>query len=245
MADFNKSTIKAFSILESFAIASKNKLTLLELSEITKIPLSTVFRMVSTLCSLGYLYREELTKAYHLGWKVAQIAESMERSTELLLKEVAYPFVTELSEKHNENTSIYTQIDKKRICIMRVDGTQEVRNIVSVGYIADIHLGSPGKVLLAFLPENRWKYYVSDADSSFFQLLREVREVGFATSDGERTVGVSSISAPVFDANNNIIAALTLSGPVFRFKENKYEEKIKNVKKYARLITNEIIKKSK
>jgi DNA-binding IclR family transcriptional regulator len=46
--------------------------------------------------------------------------------------------------------------------------------------------------------------------------LATVRRRGWAASVGEREAGVASVSAPVRDASDEVVAALSVSGPVER-----------------------------
>ena len=47
-------------------------------------------------------------------------------------------------------------------------------------------------------------------------MLAEVRRRGWAQSVAEREPGVASVSAPVRDSAGNVIAAVSVSGPVDR-----------------------------
>jgi DNA-binding IclR family transcriptional regulator len=49
--------------------------------------------------------------------------------------------------------------------------------------------------------------------------LRQIRRKGYAESEGEIEVGVSSLSVPVFNVNGEVEAGLTIAGPSFRLKK--------------------------
>ena len=49
--------------------------------------------------------------------------------------------------------------------------------------------------------------------------LEDIRTRGYATSRGERALGVASLSAPVFAAHERILAALSVIGPESRLTE--------------------------
>jgi DNA-binding IclR family transcriptional regulator len=46
--------------------------------------------------------------------------------------------------------------------------------------------------------------------------LADVRRRGWAQSVGQREAGVASVSAPVIGANGELLAALSISGPIER-----------------------------
>lgn len=237
MTLLNKSIGKAFEVIESFEKAGKQKLNVSEISEITDISVSTAYRMATSLVSLGYLNKNAPDKTYSLGWKLIRLFAAMNTLTEQELITSGSPFVFALSEKFNENASIYIKLQRKRVCLYRVEGTQDVRNIVKPGDMTDITLGSPGKVLLAFSPEETWEIFAPNVGADYFDNLRAIRERGYAVTDSEHTPGAASISAPIFGHNQKIIAALTLSAPSFRFKEGNFQEKIAAVVHYSKQIS--------
>lgn len=49
--------------------------------------------------------------------------------------------------------------------------------------------------------------------------LVRIKKVGYAFDDEERELGVSCIAAPIFDFDQEIIAAMSISGPTMRFSE--------------------------
>ena len=54
-------------------------------------------------------------------------------------------------------------------------------------------------------------------DSVFSErALYEIRRRGWAQSAGERAAGVASVSAPLRDANGDVVAAISVSGPIDR-----------------------------
>jgi DNA-binding IclR family transcriptional regulator len=54
--------------------------------------------------------------------------------------------------------------------------------------------------------------------------LAEVRERGWASVTEELEVGLNAVAAPVRDANSQLVAALSVSGPSYRLGEEKFGE---------------------
>lgn len=95
-----------------------------------------------------------------------------------------------------------------------------------VGRIQPLHVGSAGRVLLAWdaalldavatgtLPA------LTDATITEADALRaaaaETRAQGYAITIGERVEAASGVSAPVFDAHARVVGALTVMGPTLR-----------------------------
>jgi DNA-binding IclR family transcriptional regulator len=75
--------------------------------------------------------------------------------------------------------------------------------------------GSGAKVLAAWSDQATQRAVLSDAVFGERTLL-EVRRRGWAQSVAEREPGVASVSAPVRDSSGQVIAAVSVSGPVDR-----------------------------
>jgi len=63
--------------------------------------------------------------------------------------------------------------------------------------------------------------------------LQEIRNRGYALSFEERIPGSSSIAAPIFDYQGNVIASISISGPITRFTKEKISFYISLIKKAA------------
>ena len=90
-----------------------------------------------------------------------------------------------------------------------------------------LHATSDGKVLLAYLPEGELTAYLAPPLARFTnrtitdlaefgELLAEVRRRGFATAVDELEAGLTAIAVPVRNAEGNVIASISASGPSFR-----------------------------
>jgi DNA-binding IclR family transcriptional regulator len=53
--------------------------------------------------------------------------------------------------------------------------------------------------------------------------LAQIRAQGYAVSHGERLLGLSAISAPVKDSNDEVHYCLTVGGPTVRMQANEKE----------------------
>ena len=57
--------------------------------------------------------------------------------------------------------------------------------------------------------------------------LAAVRERGWAFVSEELEVGLNAVAAPVYDSNSQVVAALSVSGPSYRFDKDQFEEMAK------------------
>ena len=85
-----------------------------------------------------------------------------------------------------------------------------------VGTRLPLTAGSGAQVLCAWLAEEPVRSSVLAQASSPSARLAEVRRRGWAQSVGQREAGVASVSAPVRDGSGDVVAALSISGPIER-----------------------------
>src|SRR5690606_9115754 len=121
----------------------------------------------------------------------------------------------------------------ERLCVERIESAQNVRIVARIGRRLPLYAGSAGKLLLAYLPEKRQDEILSRSPLNPFtpktitslealkEELKKIKQQGYAFSDGEWVEDAAGIAAPIFDMKGDILAALTVSGPSFRFTDEK------------------------
>jgi DNA-binding IclR family transcriptional regulator len=120
-----------------------------------------------------------------------------------------------LSASTNESAQLYRRVGDVRRCVAAAERASGLRDTVPVGADLPMTAGSAAQVLLAWESEAGSVALASHAKFSP-AVLGTVRRRGWAASVGEREAGVASVSAPVFDANGNVVAAVSVSGPIDR-----------------------------
>ncbi|WP_410699337.1 IclR family transcriptional regulator, partial [Chryseobacterium sp. SIMBA_028] len=98
-----------------------------------------------------------------------------------------------------------------------------------MGSLTPLHATSSGKVLLAALTTDersqvfkavglpaRTPRTVTNRGELEKELL-EVAKNGFAIVHGEFEIGLTAVAAPIFNHAGTVIAAISISGPAFRF----------------------------
>ena len=72
------------------------------------------------------------------------------------------------------------------------------------------------------------------------QELKRIRQQGYAFSRGEWVVDAAGIAAPIFDHKEDIVAALTISGPSTRFTQETIKTHIDNIVPSAERISRDL-----
>ncbi len=224
---------RGLGILE---IVAKNGtgVTMVEVSREIGLHTSTTFHLLRTLTALGYLVQDERTKQYHLGSKVFHLAASA--WTEVQLFKIAKPFLVDMAQ-HTGETSHLAILERGEVIVIdKVDGSGPVRLTERVGYPRPAHCTAIGKALLAHLPDAELKAFMEAGDLRPFtpksitaasileQELERVRAQGCAVDDEEFAQGIRCLAAPVRNFTGQVVAAIGISGPVWRVSLDRVAE---------------------
>ena len=219
--NFISSLARGLSILEAFDPANP-KMGIAELAKETGLSKSTVFRLVQTLRSLGYIVHAGDEKKFILGPKVLGLGFAALSSMEL--REVAQPYLLELSRMVTETVNLAVLDGWKLIYVERIK-TQQIVNInLHVGSRLELYNTAMGRVLAAFqskdwlsgyirylqqLPgaKEYWRYN----GQKFLKILDEVRKTDFAINNEELTPGLRSIASPVRNREGRVVAAVNIA----------------------------------
>ena len=227
---------RILAIFESFSVESSS-LTLQEISDRIELAKSTTFRIVQSLEKKGYLVRLEDQK-YCLSFRFTRLAGFV-RST-LGIREIARPVMAQLAESTQETISLHTVSGRNRVCIDAIAvAASPLRSVVQPGEQLPLGTGSASRVLMAFMPKSQIGSIVSAAvrgtkrgQSYLLAEIARARNQGYAVSHGERLLGLSAISAPIWDAQEEARYCITVNGPTVRIQMHE-KEFIKPVKKAA------------
>jgi DNA-binding IclR family transcriptional regulator len=193
---------KSVAILD--ALARRGPLPLTDLVDATSIARPTAHRLAVALEAHGLVGRDSAGRfrlgARLGGWGRAALATGG-------LADAAGPVLAGLRDRTAESAQLFVRDGDRRVCVAAAEPQSGLRDTVPVGASLPLDRGSGGKVLLA------WS---DDARSEPSSELDRVRARGWAESVAEREAGVASVSAPVFDADGVVRAAISVSGPADR-----------------------------
>lgn len=222
---FSKSILKTLSILEQYSKA--DELGIKELSESTGIPASTVQRIVNTLVMKQYLVQNPHTLKYQLGIAFFNISSRYSNSRDWV--EVAKAHMEEQVEKTQETVNLAILQGKSVIYLTKVDSPHILRPNFTVGTAYPALNTALGRCLLAYQPWDKVERMIrlqpnfNKDINEFHEMLEEVERNGYATEDEEFQPGLFCIAAPVWDANDRVVAAISTSIPKIRLNESNKE----------------------
>ncbi len=214
------------SIMDCFTV-EKHELGVREAARSSGLSPSTAGRVMLALKDAGLLQQNPDTRLYMLGAKVLAWAEVYASGFDI--RKLVLPAMRELYRSTQETISLYILEGDDRICIERMESPHSVRIVARIGRRLPLYAGSAGKLMLAYLPEERQRQIlfgqplkaftantITDPQALFDDLER-IHAQGYAFSDGEWILEAAGIAAPILGVNGELQAALTISGPAQRF----------------------------
>lgn len=198
---------KAVGVLR--AIASE-PCGLAELCERTGLPRATAHRLAVGLEVHGLLHRGSDGR-WSPGPTLAELAAG---GADPLL-EAAAAVLPRLRDITGESVQLYRRDGDQRVCVATAEPASGLRDTVPVGSRMPMTAGSGAKVLAAWAEPAIQRALLPDATFTE-RVLLDVRRRGWAQSVAERESGVASVSAPVRDGSGQVVAAVSVSGPVDR-----------------------------
>ena len=225
--DFNglSSVARALMVLEDVGLAESRSLA--ELAERTKLPKSTLMRLLASLIDLGFLQRTKHGR-YAVSIKMWRIGcGAVERES---IRDAVVPALQAIVEKTGETALYAVYEDGHAVYVEKVDGSHPIRAYASVGGRSPAYASATGKALLSWQPPREIEAVAARAEPLTAATLREgailqecasVRAAGIAVNHGEWREGVWGIAAPVFGRLRDIaVAAIGVSGPRERIEPN-------------------------
>lgn len=232
---------RIFSILDIFS-ASKPEIGVREAARLIDLSPSTCGRLFSILRDEGVLKQDPFSKQYRLSGRVLHWANSYRSGSPL--NDLALPYMRTLFEQTDETVSLYRLEADHRICIHQLESGRSVRIVESVGQAFELYIGSGGRAILAYLPEDRAESILRSVEGRtgvsvdrerLRRQLQSVRDHGYAVSHGESTADASGVAIPVFGDNGEPIGSISVSGPTSRFENAaRLNEIVKALEKVRR-----------
>jgi IclR family transcriptional regulator, pca regulon regulatory protein len=192
-----------------------------DLAAAAGLPMPTVYRVVMTLASEGYL--DHLPNGdYRPGMRTLTLGTAALRSLDLVA--IATPKLTELGERTGETVNLAVLRGDRVLYLIRLRNSDLVTANIQVGSTLPAVHTSIGKLLLAYLDEADLTERITDASfsanrgpnaklslSELREELRTIRDQGWAMQDEELAYGLRSVAAPITSPDDRVIAGVNLA----------------------------------
>jgi len=221
---------KSLSILETL-LQHNSPMSMTEISEKLGLYPSTIHRILDTLKHWGYVEQGSNNQKYQLGLKLLELG--MAKLHQIDLVKEAHPFLKELVNKCNETVHLGVLEEEEVLYLAKEESSQIIRMCSYVGKRAPLHSTALGKVLLADLSEEERRKILEQKGlpritektitnkEGLEKELNRIKKQGFALDRRENEKDVCCIAAPIKNYQGKVIAAVSISSPVYRVDINK------------------------
>jgi len=215
------SVAMAMRLLKTFT-EGEAELGVTQLARRLGVAKSTVYRLASTLVAEGMLEQNRENEKYRLGISLfglgALVRQRMNLSNE------ARPHIFALREATNETVRLALLDGEEIMYIYDLESTQAIRMRANLGDRKPVFCSAEGRAMLAFQDRRIQESVIrkglaprtpkTDTDPARLQVaLQDVRDKGFAVEVEQCEIGMTSLAAPIHNAEGRVVAAVSIAGP--------------------------------
>jgi DNA-binding IclR family transcriptional regulator len=226
-----QSVDRAVSVLEILARHGEAGVT--EIADELDVHKSTAFRLLGVLENRGLVAQAKDRGKYYLGAGVLRLAGAA--AVRLDISQEGVPVCRELADELGETVNIAVLDDDAAVNIMQARGTASVTAQNWLGRRTPLHATSSGKVLLAHMSPTLREGLLARSLPRFTERtitgtsvlrgeLEAVVEQGYGITIEELELGLAAAAAPIRAHDGKVIAAISVSGPVYRLNSDRLPE---------------------
>jgi DNA-binding IclR family transcriptional regulator len=226
-----QSVDRAVAIL--YLLAERSEAGVTEIASAIGVHKSTASRLLASLEGGRLVEQTTHRGSYRLGSGLLRLAAPV--SGRMDVTREGRPVLEALAGEVGETVNLAVLRGTDVVNLEQVRGPATITTVNWVGQPTPLHATSGGKVLLAALapddlaaflarPLPRFTPETITERPALEHELARVREQGYATTTEELEQGLDAVAAPVRDAGGHVVAAITVSGPVYRFDAARMAE---------------------
>lgn len=208
-------------------IGRQDGLTYKEMLSILDIPRPSIFRLLHELHERDYVRQDPHTKRYFLGFKALLMSSVVLKGLDVHMK--ARPIMQGLVYQTGESVELAVPDDEGLLILDKIEGQGQMHVSAIIGRIYSfLHTISHGKIFIAWMGEEemdaclkkglakRTEKTITDI-KIFKGQLEQIRKDGYAFDIEEAMHFISRCSAPIFNHEGKVVAAIGVAIPSFRF----------------------------
>ncbi|MFS0575702.1 IclR family transcriptional regulator [Sporosarcina sp. 179-K 3D1 HS] len=243
----NSSIENAMRILKTFSM-HQPELRVVDIAGELNIAKSTAHRLLSTLASEGFVYKDPQSNHYSLGVSVLALTNIV--NSQLPIVKEATPILNALTEKTGESSHLAIREGHEVIYLQKIENEYSVHVTTHIGRRNPVHCTSTGQAILAFETDEvvdeilsgplvKFTEHTITEPQQLRDKLKEVRRLGYVIDHQGFENNVISIGAPIFNSQDEVMASVNITGPVNRLKAMEAQRKcVEEVVTTARRVSN-------
>jgi IclR family KDG regulon transcriptional repressor len=248
MADKRDYTVtaadRALRVLE--VLAEHPNIGVTEIARHMKATKSLVFRLLQTLEAREFVDKNIDRSTYTLGYRMMYFGRRAEQQNSLVT--TASPILDDLCARADENINLVIRDNLNSLCVATRDSRHHMRLFAEAGRRGPLHAGGASTLICAYAPQEIHQLILADKLQAFTsetmvdpEQLRsrwqQIRKDGFYVVYGDLDEGAYSIAAPIRDHFGEVVAAVSIAGPISRLDESRRQNHLINVIEAAKSIS--------
>ena len=233
---------KVLLILETIA-QSEFPLTLETISTGTDLAKPTVFRLLNTLVTQGFIERDPNGRRFQPSAKLRILGINILSVDSIRSQRVAV--MKRLVEEIGETCNFNILDGNKVMYLDRVETSAPIRLHVDLGMRVPLHCTASGKLFLSGMTELQvqrslgnepFETYTPRTITTYdklFSELENIRQNGYALDESAFLEGFIGIAVPVINSKQKTFATITAHGPAPRMQEKSIDFYINPLKRAA------------
>lgn len=215
-----KSVIKGLKIME-FIADSASPPTLVQITKALGINRTTVYHLIQTLESEGYVTKDRQSNAYLMGLKTLPLGGKALDSNKLRIESL--PYLQGLNRKLEERVNLGVLYDNEVLFLAGIEKPTLPLMYTYFGKKAPVHCCSIGKIILANLPDQEAERVINQKPLArltentitdpllFMRHLSEIKSQGYAVDNAEHISGEYCIATLIKGEEGRGIGAVSAS----------------------------------
>ena len=234
----SKGINRALDVIDSFGDANC-ELSLMDISQRTSLPESSLFRILLTLRNRAYLVQGQ-DGSYRLSPKLLS-GRFQERAN--AMRKFLQPRLQSIARQFDETASSAFLFEDRIQVLDTVESLRDIRATTRIGRVLPPYASSMGKAITAFQNSERadhlievyglfkrTKFTVIDRHA-IYREYEQIRTAGIAFDRGEATEGGVCIGIPIFSQPGKVEAAISVSIPLVRHTKQLEKEVVTAMRK--------------
>lgn len=226
-----QSLARADAIMATIAKSPTARARLVDIADELRLHKSTVFSLLETLRTLGYVKQLPKSRDYALAHRLVELARASEANLDVF--QVTRPLMLRTVNAVNESACLAVPAMTDALIVSTIESTQGVRGARFQGRHSPYHASAVGKAMLAFMPKAdqqsilsstylpRFTQKTTKTRAALMRQLEEIARRGFALSLEEEEIGANAVAVPLVSAMGDVLGAVAVWGPSARLSADR------------------------
>lgn len=247
---------RAIDIINCICSAKKN-LSLKEISTYLNLNINTVRGIVNTLLLNGFLSKDEETNKYFLGYEFLTKSQLLYELQIRSIRDMAKPHMEMIADKYSATCYLQISFYSNIYTVETITSKKcHYAYMPKSGYNLPLYATASGKLLVAYMPEEAQKKVIDSIEyealthntitspDKFMKELDKILINGYATELEELDLAISSIAAPFFNAQANLVGTISIVAPAMLI-EKVIKKAANDLERIGELITKSLFSNQK